>query len=336
MPALFAVLVRQTGRVKLLVIGGGRFFGASLVDQALAGGWEVTVLQRGETSRAVPGGAEWLRGDRDGPGLDLLAGRSWDAVVDTCGYFPRVVRASASLLAGSVGRYVFISSVSAYAPSGGAVMTEGMALAEWDGTAEEITDDSYGGFKAQCEEVIDSVFGSLGLSVRPGLIVGPNDPTERFSYWTRRLAEGGQVLMPVGPSQPFQVIDARDLAGFVLRCIADSRTGFVNAVGPALTFGALLDANSFGAEPIWASEEWLLSHGVEPWSHLPVWLPSSESLLADATRALEWGLEPRPLHETSADTLAWDRSRGFPPQPTTLSREREAELVAEITSTRQA
>ena len=259
--------------MKLLVIGGGRFFGASLVDQALEGGSEVTVLQRGETSRDVPAGVEWLQGDRDRTGLDLLAGRSWDAVVDTCGYYPRVVRSSASLLEGSVGRYVFISSVSAYAPTHGAAMTEGMPLAVWDGTTEEITEDSYGGFKAQCEDVVASIFGSLGLSVRPGLIVGPNDPTERFSYWPRRLAEGGQVLMPVGPSQPFQVIDARDLAGFVLRCIADSRTGVVNAVGPATTFGALLDANSFGAEPIWASEEWLLSHDVESWGKLPVWLP---------------------------------------------------------------
>lgn len=317
--------------MKLLVIGGGRFFGAALVDQALAAGHEVTVLQRGETSRSVPAGVEYLQGDRDGEGLQLLKGREFDAVVDTCGYFPRVVRASAELLAGSVGRYLFISSVSAYAPSGGVVYSEGMPVATWDGDVEEITGDSYGGFKAQCEAVVAEVFGKDGVIVRPGLIVGPNDPTERFPYWPRRLAEGGQVLIPIGPDHPIQVIDARDLAAFALRCIADSRTGVVNAIAPPETFGALLDANSFGAEPIWASEEWLLAHDVEPWTGMPLWTPAGDDLIADATRALEWGLTPRPLHETSADTLAWDRERGFPPQPGTLTREREAELVAEIT-----
>ena len=316
--------------MRLLVIGGGRFFGASLVDQALAAGSAVTVLQRGQTSRDVPAGVEWLQGDRDGAGLDLLKGRDFDAVVDTCGYFPRVVRASAELLEGSVGRYLFVSSISAYDPHVGQVFTEGMPLATWDDPTEEITEGSYGGFKAQCEQVIDEVYGARGVTVRPGLIVGPNDPTERFTYWPRRLAEGGKVLMPGGPEQPFQVIDARDLAAFALRVIADSRTGVVNAVAPATTFGALVAANDFGVEPVWAPESWLIEHGVEPWSQLPVWTGPDDPLVASSTRALEWGLTPRSLEDTSAATLAWDRERGFPPQPTCLSREREAELVAEI------
>jgi 2'-hydroxyisoflavone reductase len=313
--------------VKLLVIGGGRFFGAALVDAAVAAGHEVSVVQRGETSRPVPEGVELLHGDRETELEPLVADRSFDAVVDTCGYLPRVVRRSAELLS-DVGRYCFISSVSAYAPATAGMYVEDVS--PLDGNlpeVEELDMTYYGGLKAACERVVLDAFGDRAVVVRPGLIVGPHDHTERFTYWPRRLAAGGKVLVPVGPDYAFQVIDARDLAAFVLKVVTDGRSGVVNAVGPATTMSELVD----GADAVYASEAFLLEHEVAPWVGLPLWLTSELSLLASDERARSWGLVTRPLSETVADTLAWDEARGLPPFPDhVLSSEREKELIAEL------
>ena len=316
--------------MRLLVIGGGQFFGAALVDVALAASHDVTVVQRGVTSRPAPEGVEVLQGNRVTDLPDLLAGRTFDGVVDTCGYLPRVVATSCDLLA-DVGRYCFVSSVSAYAqtPDGGYVEDES-PLDDKVPADDEYDPAFYGGLKAACERVVLDSFDDRGVVVRPGLIVGPHDHTERFAYWPRRLAEGGPVLMPVGPDYRFQVIDARDLAAFVLRLVTDGRSGSVNAVGPTTTMAQLLAACGSTAEPVWADDAFLLAHEVIPFAGLPLWLPADISLLCSDARAREWGLSPRPLEATAADTLAWDRDRGLPPLGMCLTAEREQELLAQL------
>jgi 2'-hydroxyisoflavone reductase len=316
--------------VKLLVIGGGKFFGAALVDAALAAGHDVSVVQRGVESRPAPAGVEVLAGDRrtDLPGL--LAGRAFDGVVDTCGYMPHVVKAATDLLA-DVGRYCFISSVSAYLEEGSGELVEDVSpLDEREPSQPEYAPEDYGIRKVQCERVVLEAFGDRALVVRPGLIVGPRDHSERFTYWPRRLAEPGPVLLPHGPDYAFQVIDNRDLAAFVLHLVTTGRGGAVNAVGHRHTLPDLLAACGYDGEVVYADDDWMLEREVIPFVGLPLWLPPDENLLASNERALSWGLSLRPLAETAADTLSWDRDRGLPEMPIALSRDREAELLAEL------
>jgi 2'-hydroxyisoflavone reductase len=317
--------------VKLLVIGGGQFFGASLVDLAVAAGHTVTVVQRGRTSRPAPEGVELLTGDREHDLPTLLAGRSFDAVVDTCGYLPRIVGYATDLLRDAVGRYCFISSVSAYEQTAEGGYTEDVSPLDAKVPAGDEYDPAfYGGLKASCESVVLGTFGERGLVVRPGLIVGPRDHTDRFAYWPRRFAEGGRVLGPVGPDYAFQVIDARDLAQFVLTLLADGRPGVVNAVGPERTFADLVATCAPDADVVYAGDVFLQEHEVVPFLELPLWIPADSSLLASDERAIAWGLTTRPLAATVADTLAWDRERGLPPMANALSREKEARLLAEL------
>ena len=325
--------------MNLLVLGGTRFLGRHLVEAALARGDRVTLFHRGRTGAQLFPGAEHVLGDRDG-GLAALAGRSFDAVVDTCGYFPRVVGASAAALAGAAGHYTFVSSISAYASPLPAHAGEDAPLATLaDPATEDLAGGSYGGLKAACERAVAERFGAPALIVRPGLIVGPSDPTERFTYWPRRLVRGGDVLVPAAPELPVQVVDARDLAAWMLARIDAGDGGTYNAVGPAatLTLRACLEriAAAIGARPelVWVDEAFLLARGVEPWTGLPLWVPPEEATFScvSAARAIASGLALRPLEDTARDTLAWDRSR--PEDQRTnerlLTREREAELLAE-------
>jgi 2'-hydroxyisoflavone reductase len=317
--------------MKLLVIGGGKFFGAALVDAALAAGHEVSVVQRGLTSRPAPAGVEVLAGDRTTDLPSLLEGRRFDAVVDTCGYMPQEVRAATDLLRDRAGRYCFISSISAYLDDATGELVEDVSpLDERAPSHEQLDMEDYGLRKVQCERVVLDAFGDRGLVVRPGLIAGPRDHSERFTYWPRRLSEPGPVLVPHGPDYEFQVIDNRDLADFVLRLVADGRSGAVNAVSARHTWQDLLQVCGYDGEVVYADDDWLLARDVVPFTGLPLWLPPSEAILASCERALSWGLTPRPLAATAADTLAWDRDRGLPPMPNALPREREAELLAEL------
>ncbi|HUJ92852.1 MAG TPA: NAD-dependent epimerase/dehydratase family protein [Gaiellaceae bacterium] len=319
--------------MRLLVLGGTVFLGRHTVDAALADGHEVTIFTRGKTNAELFPEVEHLTGDRDG-GLGALAGRTWDGVVDTSGYVPRVVRQSAELLRGSVGRYVFVSSISAYAdPS--RPLEESSPLAALEDPFSENVEADYGALKAACEHVVEELLGDRGASVRAGLIVGPHDPTERFTYWPRRLAEGGDVLAPGDPAAPVQFVDARDLGAWLVRLAEDGPGGAFNATGPAapLTLGALLDqaneAIGAGARLVWVDDARLLDAGVGPWMELPLWLPGDEyagMLRADNHRAVEAGLRFRPVAETALDTLAWSREAGE--QRPTLSREKERELLA--------
>lgn len=334
--------------MKILILGGTLFLGRALVEAALARGHEVTLFNRGRSAEDLFPQVEKLRGDRDG-GLEALRGRFWDAVIDTCGYVPRLVGASAELLADSVHCYVFISSVSAYADLSRPVVESAPLATIADETVEEITGATYGPLKALSERAVEEALPGRTLVIRPGLIVGPYDPTPRFSYWTARMARGGEVLAPGEPEAPVQLIDARDLAEWVVRMIEAKRVGTFNATGPghALTISGLLEACRAAAgsdSPLtWVDENFLVERGVQPWTHLPLWMPESRAShryfhRIDIDRALAAGLTFRPLVDTARDTLAWQQSLDGAPLPEkfgvqmpdeTLAPARERELLDE-------
>ena len=320
--------------MRLLLLGGTKFLGRHAVEAALAAGHEVTIFTRGQTNANLFPQVERLRGDRDGD-RTALAGGEWDGVVDTSGFVPRVVRQSAELLRDAVGRYVFVSSISVYADHSRPA-DESSPLEQLADPASEAVEADYGALKAACEAVVADVYGERGTIVRPGLIVGPFDPTDRFTYWPRRLAEGGDVLAPGAPSAPVQLVDARDLAAWLVRLAEHGPGGVLNATGPAepLTLGDLLERAiatlGTDARLVWTDEQRLLDAGVQPWMELPLWAPGAEYAgmqRTDIRRALAAGLRFRPLEETVRDTLAWSLAAGE--QRPTLSREREAELLAD-------
>lgn len=319
----------------LLLIGGPRFLGRALIDAALAAGHRVTMFNRGKTNPGSYPEVERLLGDRDGE-LEALRGRRWDAVVDTSGYFPRVVRQSAELLREAVGRYAFISSISVYAEPLGPNADESAPVATLaDENGEEITGETYGGLKVLCERAVQDVYGDRALIIRPGLIVGPHDPSHRFTYWVTRTAAGGRVLAPDDRSAPVQVIDVRDLAEWTVRMLESRAEGVYNVTGPAtlLTLGDTLEAcreaTRSDAEFVWVPPQFLLDQGVAPWTDIPLWVAGDDALnQVSIARALAKGLSLRPLGATIADTLAWARTQEEADPPRAgLTREREAELL---------
>jgi 2'-hydroxyisoflavone reductase len=319
--------------MKLLVLGGTKFLGRHAVDAALAGGHKVTIFTRGQTNSELFPKVEHLQGDRDGD-LDALRGGAWDGVVDTSGYVPRIVRQSAELLHDRVGRYVFVSSISVY-DDFSAPLSETSPVAELEDPASEEIEEHYGALKAACEGVVEEIYSDRSARVRAGLIVGPYDPTDRFTYWPRRIALGGEVLGPGDPGAPVQFIDARDLAAWLVRLALEGPGGTFNATGPSqeLTFERLLDdmreTIPSDAHVVWLDGERVLEAGVQPWSELPLWLPSNGyagMARADISRALAAGLTFRPVGETIADTLAWDRSE--PGGRPTLTHDKEQEILA--------
>ena len=310
--------------MRLLIIGGTRFLGRALVEDALARGHKVTLFNRGKTNPELFPEVERITGDRDG-GLEALEGRTWDAVVDTCGYFPRIVRASAEALRDSVGTYVFISTISVYADLSKPVDESSPLGTMEDETLEEFGDEFqyYGPLKALCEQAVQDAYGERALIIRPGFIVGPHDPTDRFTYWPVRVARGGRVLAPGPPERPLQFIDVRDLAGWIIRLLEDGRTGLFNATNEGVPMGEVLA----GADVEWVSDAWLVEQGVAE-EHLPLWSaePAFAALHeADVSPAVAAGLTFRPHEETLRDTLAW---RGEDAELATgMSAEREAELL---------
>ncbi|HEX9712481.1 MAG TPA: SDR family oxidoreductase [Actinomycetota bacterium] len=303
--------------MELLIIGGTIFLGRHLVEIARAAGHTVTMFNRGKHGPDLFPGVERVTGDREHD-LELLAGRRWDAVVDTCGYVPRIVRASAEALRDACDHYTFVSSMSVYdlhAPVGYDEMTP--VETREDPAVEEVTGETYGPLKALCEQAVEETLPGRTLTIRPGLIVGPHDPSERFTYWPGRIARGGALLAPGDPDAPVQFIDARDLAAWMLRMIEQRATGVYNATGPAttLTMGEMIAgtiaALNADAEPVWVPDDFLLEHEVGPWMELPVWLPASEGTIhhADVSKAVGAGLTFRPVGEIARDTLQWDQTR---------------------------
>jgi 2'-hydroxyisoflavone reductase len=332
--------------MKLLVFGGTQFVGRHLVRTALDRGHQVTLFNRGRTNPGLFPEAERILGDRRDD-LSKLDGGRWDAVLDVNGYVPRVVRAAAEKLRGAAGFYAFISTVSVYADKEIRGLHESSPLAapkpEEEG-GEEITPGSYGWLKAGCERAVEEAWPDRSSIVRPGLVVGPYDPTGRFPYWPWRVAQGGEVLAPAVPDQPLQLVDGRDLAEWTIRSIEEERAGPFTATGPdrSLTLGELLDVcrevSGSGARITWVDEDFLLERGVEPFRGLPLWIPGSEAdgfYGFDNRKAVAAGLTFRPLAETVRDTFAWLSEAGgdIPARPgekaAHLTLEREAELLQE-------
>lgn len=310
--------------MRLLILGGTGFIGPHQVRYALARGHQITVFNRGRRQEPWPGTVEELQGDRNGD-LGALAGRDWDACIDNPARLPVWVRDAARVLRGRVGQYIFISTISAYAahdrPS-----DETAPLAAYAGAdpmaetlaAFDADPSLYGPLKAVCEREVQSQYGAVATVIRPGLIVGPGDDTDRFTYWPVRMARGGEILAPGDGGDPVQFIDVRDLAEWTVRLAEARITGVFNACGPArpITMRQMLAgiAQGLGLEPnlAWASARFLTENKVAPWRDMPVWLPGEGQTLGfhrrDIRRAIGAGLTHRPLPLTAADTLAWFRA----------------------------
>lgn len=323
--------------MKLLVIGGTRFVGRHIVEFALSRGHEVTLFNRGK-SGAELFNVETIVGDRDGE-TDQLSGRKWDAVIDTCGYVPRVVEQSAHQLSDQVDLYCFISTISVYEEGQSASMDENAAMKRFETvpTTEEITGESYGPFKTMCEESVISIMGGdKSLIIRPGLIVGPNDTTDRFTYWVDRYSRRGPVLVPDRPQQPIQFVDVRDLAEFTVRMVEEKSTGVFNVTGPAHdtvmgeVFGVLKQNCGGLPEEVLVSNDFLTENEVKEWRDLPFITPIGEDIpVVDISKAISCGLTIRPMAQTVIDTAEWHRNRGENVElKAGMSREREAELLA--------
>jgi len=318
--------------MRLLVLGGTKFLGPPTVDAALVRGHDVTLFNRGRTNPDLYPDVEKIRGDRT-EDLSALDGREWDAVLDMSTFLPRVVRLSVEALRGRVARYVYVSSISAYADFT-VPPVEGAPVATLENPESESIED-YGALKAVCERVVEDAYGEAALIVRPGLIVGPHDPTDRFTYWPRRIAVGGRVLAPAPADAPVQFIDVRDLGSWIVHAAEHGRSGVFNATGETMTFEQLLaacQAVSGAVDVAWVPSETLVAAGVGEWMELPLWIAAPEFAAmqrADVSKAVEAGLLFRPLAETIADTLAWDAAREFPPaEGVGLAPEREQELLA--------
>ncbi|HET8895575.1 MAG TPA: NAD-dependent epimerase/dehydratase family protein [Gaiellaceae bacterium] len=316
--------------MKLLVLGGTKFLGRGVVDAALAAGHEVTLFNRGQTNPDLYPDVEKLHGDLTGD-LDAFGGRTWDAAIDLDPtQLPRHTRRRAEALVNSVGHYVFVSTISVYSDPSKPIHEGSPIFEPPDPEPDAFDQEQYGGLKVGSERAVLDVFGDRAAIARAGLIVGPHDPTDRFTYWPRRLAEGGDVLAPGSPSKPVQLIDARDLGKFLVH-LAEHRTGGIFiSTGPAepLTFGETLERIG-GGNLVWVDDQKVVDAGVQAWMELPLWIPGDDvtgMLQADISRALAAGLTFRPLEDTARDTLAWSLEAGE--QRPTLTREKEAEILA--------
>ena len=328
--------------MRILILGGTGFTGPYQVRYALGRGHKVTTFNRGKTHPGeLPAEVEQLIGDRNGK-LDALKNRQWDVVIDNPTTLPKWVRDAAQILKGNVERYVFTSTISVYEESSHGP-DENSPVQKYDGpdpfkeTLEAMKASgykTYGPLKALSEKEAEKWFPGKTLIIRPGLIVGPRDETDRFSYWPVRIDRGGDVLAPGSPNDSVQFIDARDLAEWTIRMAENRETGIYNATGPAqsLPIGKMLDgiksALNAKANFTWASEDFLKQQKVEAWSDMPVWAGAEAGLTrAKIDRALAKGLTFRPLGETARDTLAWFKS---------LPQDRQSKLRAGLTPDREA
>jgi nucleoside-diphosphate-sugar epimerase len=312
--------------LNLLLLGGTRFLGRHIVDVALARDHRVTIFTRGREANPWGARVDARFGNRDSriaPGLATLDHGTWDAVVDTSGYVPRVVGASADLMRERVGRYLFVSSLSAYASSSDPGQDECAPLAPPVATDNEEIPKNYGALKASCEAVVAQRFDARATIVRPGLIVGPFDPTDRFSYWVARFVHptllgdrAERAVVPAPRKCAIQFIDVRDLAEWIVALLENDVGGTFNAVSPSGAFAmgdlidALIKASRTAPAPAWIDEATLLAHRVEPWIGLPLWIPATDADAAGfmhfaATKALRAGLRIRTLAATIEDTAAW-------------------------------
>ncbi|MBM7579490.1 NAD-dependent epimerase/dehydratase family protein [Jeotgalibacillus terrae] len=324
--------------MKLLILGGTKFLGRHLTESAVNKGHEVTLFNRGQTNTSLFPDVEKLTGDRNGD-LSALENRSWDAVIDVSGYTPSQVRQTAELLKNHVKHYTFISTISVYEDYTNGPAVEGVTkLAELKQDTEEITGETYGPLKQKSEEIIEDLYNGHSLVIRPGLIVGPHDPTDRFTYWVWRAQQGGEALAPGNPDRKVQWIDVRDLSEWAITMIERQETGTYNAAGgePLPTMEKYLETAKKVANTEvkyqWVSDRKLIEHDAGPFVELPFWLPISDThpdgfLLADASKAIDKGLTFRPLEETISDTLLWLNEQKDHEWKAGLTKEREQTLL---------
>jgi 2'-hydroxyisoflavone reductase len=330
--------------MRILIVGGTAFVGRHIAQAALDASHDVTLFHRGTTGADLFPAATHLFGDRNDD-LSALAGHSWDATIDTCGFFPRQVRSLATALDGRTSRYVFISSVSAYSTTVPWNYTESAPLAAVsDENATEITNENYGGLKVACEKAATQLFGPGTTIIRPTYVIGPYDRSYRFTWWVDRLARGGRVLAPGQPEDVIQLIDARDQASWIVSLLERSITGTFHTVNPAPPFGfgqmlaeIAAEVAPAGTELVWVDSVFLVSQGVDG-STLPLWAEGDTEganlNAASPAAAFAAGLRPRPLKQTVAEIRA---AEPVPPRPGVgLAPERETELLAMWDASRPA
>lgn len=341
LPGALRAAMKPAGRsLKILVLGGTGFIGPHTVRYALDRGHEVTLFNRGRSNADLFPELETIVGNRDpgvDRGLDGLRGRTWDAVIDNSGYVPRIVGASAGLLADRVDRYLFVSSICQYDnwAEGGRGGTEERPRATLDEPSTEDVQAHYCALKAYCELAAEAAMPGRVTQIRPGLIVGPRDNTDRFTYWPVRIARGGDVLAPGRPGDPTQFVDARDLAQFIVHCLEQGLTDSYNVVCPAMPFGDLLEAClrvvESDASLTWVPADFLAEHDVQAWRDVYMWADGDSAMAGALTwsgqKAIDAGLTFRGIDATVRDTLDWFRS--LPP-------ERQAKLRAGMSADKEA
>lgn len=327
--------------LRILILGGTGFIGPHEVKYAIARGHKVTLFNRGKRNPKLFPEVEKLEGDRNGK-LDALKGREWDVVIDNPALIPRWVRDAAAVLKDSVKQYIFISTISVYADNSKPNMDETAAVATIaDPTIEQVTGETYGALKALCEKEAEKAFPGRATVIRPGLIVGPGDFSDRFSYWPVRIDRGGEILAPGSPDDPVQFIDARDLSEWIIRMAEQGDIGTYNATGPRshLTIAEMLygikATTTSDAKFTWVDADFLEKEKVRPWADMPVWIPPRGEFTGFAriniARALAKGLSFRPLADTARDTLEWYKSRPAEEQAKLragLAAQRETEVLA--------
>lgn len=317
------VTAKPSKPLRILILGGTAFIGIHMTRLAQQRGHTVTLFNRGNAKPGLFPDIERLKGDRDGQ-LDALQGREWDAVIDNCGYVPRHVRMSAELLAPRVRHYLFVSTISVYADFTRA-NDEDSPLARVEDEQREDWTNAYGALKALCEQAAHAAMPDRTTIIRPGLIVGPEDPTDRFTYWPARAARGGEMLTPGDPAASFQLIDGRDLARFCIGTIENQTFGVFNVTSPAhmFTMGGIVRESLAAAQalvkphlppvPTWVSAEFLAEQKLKPFVDMPGWLAESGEMgslhRTHVERAMKAGLQISPLEKIVRDTLTWHLAR---------------------------
>jgi len=339
--------------MNILVLGGTQFSGRAFVELAVNSGHQITLLHRSKQDPGLPSQVRRLIGDRDpekGDGLDRIkelldAGERFDAVVDMCGYTPRVTKSACELLKDATDLYIFISTISVYEkdPQSLPLNEDSKKIVLGDPTVEEVNGETYGGLKVLCEQVVIDAFPTNHCIPRPCVIAGPNDPTDRVTWWARMLTTQDNLVIPNDPAGHASFIDSRDLAAFFLHCATNKITGIFNTTGPEteLTLHEFITRshNALGSKTnlIQADHDWISSQDIQRWVDIPTWLPDESQYMhtISSSKALSSGLKNRPLEDTMKAIHQWDVDRGLPDLKAGMSPERINEIVQAL-STSQA